>query len=103
MTPTDVDVAVQCGCRELKFFPAEPAGGLKMLDSIKAPYAHLGLKYIPLGSVTKQNLPSYLKDPDVIAVGGSWLAKKDMIDSERWDEITAAAREARTIAQSIRP
>jgi len=102
MTPTDVDVAVQCGCRELKFFPAEPAGGLKMLDSIKAPYAHLGLKYIPLGGVTTQNLPSYLKDPDIIAVGGSWLAKKDMIDSERWDEITAAAREARTIAQSIR-
>jgi len=102
MTPTDVDVAVQCGCRELKFFPAEPAGGLKMLDSIKAPYAHLGLKYIPLGGVTTQNLPSYLKDPDIIAVGGSWLAKKDMIDSERWDEITAAAREAREIAQSIR-
>lgn len=102
MTPTDVDVAVQCGCRELKFFPAELAGGLKMLDSIKAPYAHLGLKYIPLGGVTTQNLPSYLKDPDIIAVGGSWLAKKDMIDSERWDEITAAAREARTIAQSIR-
>jgi len=102
MTPTDVDVAVQCGCRELKFFPAEPAGGLKMLDSIKAPYAHLGLKYIPLGGVTTQNLPSYLKDPDIIAVGGSWLAKKDMIDSERWDEITAAAREARTIVQSIR-
>jgi 2-dehydro-3-deoxyphosphogluconate aldolase / (4S)-4-hydroxy-2-oxoglutarate aldolase len=103
MTPTDVDVAVQCGCRELKFFPAEPAGGLKMLDSIKAPYAHLGLQYIPLGGVTTQNLSSYLKDPDVIAVGGSWLAKKDMIDSERWDEITTAAREARTIAQSIRP
>lgn len=103
MTPTDVDVAVQCGCRELKFFPAEPSGGLNMLGSIKAPYAHLGLQYIPLGGVTTSNLPDYLKDPDVIAVGGSWLAKKDMIDSERWPEITAAAREAREIALRVRP
>lgn len=102
MTPTDVDVAVQCGCRELKFFPAEPSGGLNMLGSIKAPYAHLGLQYIPLGGVTTSNLPSYLKDPDVIAVGGSWLAKKDMIDAERWSEITAAAREAREIAERVR-
>ena len=103
MTPTDVDVAVQCGCRELKFFPAEPSGGLNMLGSIKAPYAHLGLQYIPLGGVTTSNLPSYLKDPDVIAVGGSWLAKKEMIDAERWTEITAAAREAREIALRVRP
>jgi len=103
MTPTDVDVAVQCGCRELKFFPAEPSGGLNMLNSIKAPYAHLGLQYIPLGGVTTGNLRNYLNDPDVIAVGGSWLAKKDLIDTERWDVITANAREAREIAQQVRP
>ncbi len=102
MTPTDVDTAVQCGCRELKFFPAEPSGGLNMLGSIKAPYAHLGLKYVPLGGVTAGNLGRYLSDPDVLAVGGSWLAKKDMIDAERWDEITTAAREAREIVQSVR-
>jgi 2-dehydro-3-deoxyphosphogluconate aldolase/(4S)-4-hydroxy-2-oxoglutarate aldolase len=103
MTPTDVDTAVQCGCRELKFFPAEPSGGLNMLNSIKAPYAHLGLQYIPLGGVTTGNLRNYLSDPDVIAVGGSWLAKKDLIDAERWDLITANAREARKIAQQVRP
>jgi 2-dehydro-3-deoxyphosphogluconate aldolase/(4S)-4-hydroxy-2-oxoglutarate aldolase len=101
VTPTDVDMAVQCGCRELKFFPAEPSGGLNMLASIKAPYAHLGLKYIPLGGVTTGNLKSYLSDPDVIAVGGSWLAKKENIDGERWNEITAAAREASEIARAM--
>ena len=102
VTPTDIDVAVQAGCRELKFFPAEQSGGLNMLSAIKAPYAHLGLKYIPLGGVTTSNLESYLKDPDVLAVGGSWLAKKDTIDAERWDEITKAAREASAIVEKVR-
>ena len=102
LTPTDIDVAVHAGCRELKFFPAEQSGGLSMLSAIKAPYAHLGLKYIPLGGVTTANLESYLRDPDVLAVGGSWLAKKDSIDAERWDEITKAAREASAIVEKVR-
>ncbi len=99
VTPTDIDAAVQCGCRELKYFPAEPSGGLSMLASIKAPYAHLGLKYIPLGGVTLANLRSYLADPDVIAVGGSWLAKADAIRAERWDEIEQNARSARAVVE----
>lgn len=102
VTPTDIDVAVHAGCRELKFFPAEQSGGLNMLSAIKAPYAHLGLKYIPLGGVTTANLESYLRDPDVLAVGGSWLAKKDTIDAERWDEITKAAHEASAIVEKVR-
>ena len=73
-----------------------------MLSAIKAPYAHLGLKYIPLGGVTTANLESYLRDPDVLAVGGSWLAKKDSIDAERWDEIMKAAREASAIVEKVR-
>lgn len=101
VTPSDVDAAVQCGCRDLKFFPAEPSGGLSMLASIKAPYAHLGLKYIPLGGVTPSNLHDYLSDPDVLAVGGSWLARKDAIDAQRWDEIAGNAEQARLIAQKI--
>ena len=101
-TPTDIDVAVQAGCRVLKFFPAEPSGGLKMLTSIKAPYAHLGLQYIPLGGVTASNLSAWLSDSDVLAVGGSWLAKKEVIESSRWDEITQACREARGIVDRIR-
>ena len=102
VTPTDVDMALQCGCRELKFFPAEPSGGLPMLASVKAPYAHLGIQYIPLGGVTMANLPQWLKDPDVLAVGGSWLAKKELIDASAWDEITRVARESSSIVRSIR-
>jgi 2-dehydro-3-deoxyphosphogluconate aldolase/(4S)-4-hydroxy-2-oxoglutarate aldolase len=102
VTPTDIDTAVQCGCRLLKFFPAEPSGGLPMLRSLKAPYAHLGLKYIPLGGITTTNLDAWLSDPDVIAVGGSWLASKDLIDAERWDDITAAAATASAIVRNAR-
>lgn len=101
-TPTDIDVAVQAGCRLLKFFPAEHSGGLNMLASIKAPYAHLGLKYIPLGGVTTSNLSAWLSDPDVLAVGGSWLAKKEAIESSRWNEITQTCRDAREIVRQIR-
>jgi len=101
-TPTDIDMAVQTGCRILKFFPAEPSGGLNMLASIKAPYAHLGLQYIPLGGVTANNLPAWLSDPDVLAVGGSWLAKKEAIDAFRWNDITQNSREAIDIVKRIR-
>ena len=101
-TPTDIDVAVQAGCRLLKFFPAEQSGGLNMLASIKAPYAHLGLQYVPLGGVTTSNLSNWLTDPDVLAVGGSWLAKKEVIEASRWDEITQTSREACEIVRLVR-
>ncbi|MEJ7593592.1 MAG: hypothetical protein WKF77_18800 [Planctomycetaceae bacterium] len=93
---------MQAGCRLLKFFPAEHRGGLNMLASIKAPYAHLGLQYIPLGGVTTSNLSAWLSYPDVLAVGGSWLAKKEAIESSRWDEITQTSRDARQIVRLVR-
>ena len=73
-----------------------------MLASIKAPYAHLGLQYIPLGGVTTSNLSAWLTDPDVLAVGGSWLARTDAIESSRWNEITQTSREAREIVSRVR-
>lgn len=94
MTPTDIDTAVRLGCRDLKFFPAVPSGGLAMLAALKAPYAHLGVRYIPLGGITADNLPQWLADPDVPAVGGSWLAKKELIEAESWDRITQLAARA---------
>ena len=74
VTPSDVEAAIELGCRELKFFPAEPSGGMAYLKSMNAPYAHLGLRYIPLGGINADNLPDYLGDPAVPAVGGSWIA-----------------------------
>lgn len=87
MTPSDIEVALGLGLRVMKFFPAEPMGGLKTLKSIAAPYMHLGVRFIPLGGVSVDNVAAYLKDPAVMAVGGTWLAKKEDIAGGRWDVI----------------
>lgn len=99
-TPTDIELALEQGCRLLKFFPAEPSGGLNFLNSIAAPFAHLGVKYVPLGGVQPDNLVQYLKNPHVLAVGGSWLAPRDLVDAKNWTEITRRATEARQIVES---
>ena len=100
MTPTDIELAVELGCRELKFFPAEPAGGLKMLNSLRAPFAHLGVQLIPLGGVNLSNLTDYLSTPGVLAVGGSWLASPALLQSKDWRAVTMEARDARKAAAS---
>ncbi|MCA9035084.1 MAG: bifunctional 4-hydroxy-2-oxoglutarate aldolase/2-dehydro-3-deoxy-phosphogluconate aldolase [Planctomycetaceae bacterium] len=94
MTPTDIETAVALGCRELKFFPAEPSGGLKMLASLYAPFAHLGVKFIPLGGINPSNLSQYLSSPSVLAVGGSWLVSAKHLKTGNWTAITETAAEA---------
>jgi len=102
MTPSDIEAAIAMGCRELKFFPAEPSGGLPMLNSIRAPYAHLGVRFLPLGGVNAGNMESWLTNPGVFAVGGSWLTPKPSIQDCHWDEITRRAAEARQIADRVK-
>jgi len=100
MTPSDIEAAIQSGCRELKFFPAEPSGGLTMLNSIRAPYAHLGVRFVPLGGVNASNMSAWLSNPGVFAVGGSWLTPREAIQEKNWAEITRRAEEARQIADT---
>lgn len=76
-TPSEVEQAMEFGCRMLKFFPAEACGGILMLKSIIAPYKHLGVKFMPTGGVKPVNVESYLQIPEVAAVGGTWLNKCD--------------------------
>ena len=96
-TPSELGLAVSLGCRVVKFFPAEGMGGLNYLKSVNGPYNHLGIKYIPLGGVTVENLASYAKFGPVLAVGGSWIAGKELINDQNWKEITRRAREAKEI------
>ena len=93
-TPSDIERALDFHLRWLKFFPAEPSGGLKYLQSIAAPYQHLGLRYLPLGGLTVANMAAYLRDPLVGGIGGSWLAPRDVIREKKWDLISDAARAA---------
>lgn len=97
MTPTDIDVSVREGCRLLKFFPAGTAGGLDHLKNIAAPFAHLGLRFIPLGGINAGNLREWLASDLIAAVGGSWLAPRDLIRGKNWAQIERNAREAREI------
>ena len=97
-TPTDIEIAVEHGCRLLKLFPAGQLGGLAYLHAMAAPYAHLGLRYIPLGGLTTANAAEYLADPLIAAIGGSWMAPRDVITAQDWPAITAFAREAAHLA-----
>lgn len=104
MTPTDIDGAVALGCEVLKFFPAGSSGGLPHLKNIAAPYAHLGLGFVPLGGVNAGNMGEYLGSDLVAAVGGSWLAPRELIGAGDWGEITRRAAEATEIRKaSLRP
>jgi 2-dehydro-3-deoxyphosphogluconate aldolase/(4S)-4-hydroxy-2-oxoglutarate aldolase len=96
-TPSELEQAISLGCRVVKLFPAEGMGGLSYLKNINAPYNHLGIKYIPLGGVSVNNLADYAKFRPVLAVGGSWIANKELINDQNWGEITKRAKEAKEI------
>lgn len=90
-TPSEIETALEYDCDILKLFPAEPLGGLSYLKNMQAPYAHLGLRFIPLGGLSAENAESYLRENFILAVGGSWIAKADAINNEDWSGITARA------------
>jgi 2-dehydro-3-deoxyphosphogluconate aldolase/(4S)-4-hydroxy-2-oxoglutarate aldolase len=94
MTPSEIEQALSLGCKLLKFFPAEAAGGVNMLKSLAGPYAHTGVKFVPTGGVTSANLAAYLKLPVVAAIGGSWMVDKALVNAGNWDEITRLTKQA---------
>lgn len=102
MTPSDVNGATSRGARLLKFFPAGAAGGPTMLQAIAAPFAHLGMKFIPTGGVTLDTMGEWLTMKSVAAVGGTWIARSSDISEGRFDVIKANARAAVERAAHIR-
>lgn len=95
---TKVEQALALGCKLLKFFPAEAAGGVKMLKSLAGPYAHTGVKFTPTGGITAENLQDYLKLPVVAAIGGSWMVSPALIKEDNWAEIAKLTKEALDLA-----
>jgi len=102
MTPSEVERALALGCNILKFFPADAAGGVKMLKSIAAPYAHTGVKFIPLGGLNATNAAEYLTVPSVIALGGSWIVERKLIAEKNWTAITRLTREAVSLVTVVK-
>jgi 2-dehydro-3-deoxyphosphogluconate aldolase/(4S)-4-hydroxy-2-oxoglutarate aldolase len=102
MTPSEIENAMALGLNVLKFFPSELAGGLKMIKALAGPYGHTGLRFIPTGGVNEQNLEAYLAEKLVLAVGGTWIAKKESIAAGKWDEIWQNCRRAVEIVAKVR-
>lgn len=102
MTPSEIEEGLSFGTRILKFFPAEASGGTAMLKASSAPYAHLGVRFIPTGGVNMKNLEEYLSMKEVLVVGGTWIAKKDTIAQGRWQDIRKAASEAVSLVRKLR-
>jgi len=92
VTSSEIMAALEEGYSLLKFFPAEQAGGAAYLKSLSSPFG--GVKFCPTGGVSAKNAPDYLSLPNVLCVGGSWVAPKDAVASGDWDRITALAKEA---------
>lgn len=91
-TPGEMEQAMSMGLTNIKFFPAEQNGGVAKLKAYAGPYK--GVKWMPTGGVNTKNLNDYLSFDRILACGGTWIAKSDMIENEQWDEIAKLCKEA---------
>ncbi|MCC8074754.1 MAG: bifunctional 4-hydroxy-2-oxoglutarate aldolase/2-dehydro-3-deoxy-phosphogluconate aldolase [Clostridiales bacterium] len=99
-TPTDYHAALKFGLELIKFFPAEQSGGLAKIKSMSAPFPMF--KVMPTGGISLKNLAEYLKSPVIAACGGSYMVTADLIENQKWDEITALCVQSRDIVKEVR-
>jgi 2-dehydro-3-deoxyphosphogluconate aldolase/(4S)-4-hydroxy-2-oxoglutarate aldolase len=102
LTPGEIEHAMGLGAKVLKFFPAEEGGGVAMVKALAAPYRHTGVKFVPTGGVNVGNLESYLALDVVLMVGGTWVAKKEVIAAQDWETIRANSRQICEIVARVR-
>ncbi|MDD6514467.1 MAG: bifunctional 4-hydroxy-2-oxoglutarate aldolase/2-dehydro-3-deoxy-phosphogluconate aldolase [bacterium] len=98
--PSDIEQALENGLDVVKFFPAEPAGGLKMIKAMAAPY--VGVKFMPTGGINQNNVRDYLAYDRILACGGSWMVKGDLVAAGEFDKIKELAAEAVEIVKESR-
>lgn len=92
-SPSDIMLAKSCGFNIVKFFPAEQSGGIAMLKAFYGPFSDI--EFIPTGGITADSARHYLDLPNVLAVGGSWLAPKVLVQQQNWAAIKELAAQAR--------
>ena len=100
ITPSEIAQAVKRGLRTVKFFPAAQSGGVGMINALAAPY--VGLKFMPTGGVNPKNLSEYLSCKSVIACGGSWMVKGELVRAGEFDKIKEMTKEAVALVKEIR-
>ena len=99
-TPTDYHTAFKLGLKVLKFFPAEQSGGLAKIKAMAAPFPMF--KVMPTGGISLKNLATYLSCPVICACGGSYMVTADLIDNQKWDEITELCKQSVEIVKESR-
>ena len=99
-TPTEIEMALSKGVDVLKFFPAEPMGGIKFLQAICAPYGNI--RFIPTGGIDTKNIAQYLALPQVVACGGSWMVKPELFEAGDFAKVKQLAGEAVTLVRELR-
>ena len=100
VTPSELAQAYSLGLRLVKFFPAEPSGGLTMIKALAAPYNMM--QFMPTGGISASTLPDYLRYEKIFACGGSWMVKGSLIKAGNFDKITELTREAVELVHSVR-
>ena len=98
VTPSEVAQAVKRGLKVVKFFPAAQFGGVSTIKALAAPY--VGLKFMPTGGVSAANLKEFLECKSIVACGGSWMVKGDLVKAGEFDKITEVARQLVEIAHN---
>ncbi|MFA5447228.1 MAG: bifunctional 4-hydroxy-2-oxoglutarate aldolase/2-dehydro-3-deoxy-phosphogluconate aldolase [Sphaerochaeta sp.] len=98
-TPSDIEAGLSRGLTTLKFFPAEASGGTNMLKNFAGPFPNL--MFMPTGGISLANVTEYAKQSNVLAVGGSWMVKADLIEAEDWGAITKLCSDAVTALQGL--
>ncbi|MCR4691411.1 MAG: bifunctional 4-hydroxy-2-oxoglutarate aldolase/2-dehydro-3-deoxy-phosphogluconate aldolase [Lachnospiraceae bacterium] len=99
ITPSELQGALSLGLDHVKFFPAEAAGGLKMIKALSAPYG--AVRFMPTGGINAGNIKEYLSFDKIFACGGSWMISKALLKEGDYDTIRKLCKEARELVDSI--
>lgn len=101
-TPSEIEQCLSYGHKYLKFFHAGVFGGIEWLKGVGAVYSHTGVKFMPLGGVSIDNVLDYLKQPNVFACGGSWLCSRDILKAKDWNEMKNRFKKASELIKQIK-
>ncbi len=99
-TASELSQALTAGMKMVKFFPAEAAGGVKMIKNLLGAFRFTGVKFMPTGGVNAANVGEYLAVPEIVCCGGTWIVPKDALASGDWDRIEKLAAEASALVRA---
>ena len=99
-TASELSQALTAGCAMVKFFPAEAAGGVKMIKNLLGAFRFTGVKFMPTGGVNLANVADYLAVPEIVCCGGTWLVPKDALAAGDWAKIEQLAADAAALVRA---